>query len=121
MPFEGFLEGLVRIAGLKALPNDGEIEAARMPNAAALLEDMRLQTGDAYTSFLQQRAGTWGLERSAAEQPLHRAVDHMLSILLRAILKDDIAGKEEVNLEAMLRWMDRVMPSEQPGGNKKAG
>lgn len=111
----------MRVANLKALPTDAEIEGAKMPSAAAMLEDMKLQMADTYTALMQQRAGVWGLDRPGHAQPLHRAVEHTLSILLHAILKDDVAGREEVNFEAMQRWMERAMPNEQPGGQKKAG
>ena len=121
LPFEGFLEALVRVAGLKALPNDAELEAARAPHAAAFLEAMKLNQEDKYIEFMQKRACTWGAERRTREQPLHRAVDHLLSIVLHAILKDDVAGAEEIKFEAMLRWMDRTMASDQPQGQRQGG
>ena len=122
LPFEGFLEALARFAGLKALPTDEQIAAmssSKAKNAAIWLEDLQMNDTDGYNSFLQKNKCEWGAERKAKSQPLHRQLDHLLDLIYRVLLKDDVAGVEEVSAEAMRRWMEKELDKKEISGQKK--
>ena len=122
LPFEGFLEALARFAGLKALPTDEQIAAmssSKAKNAAIWLEDLQMNDTDGYNSFLKKNSCPWGEERKAKSQPLHRQLDHLLDLIYRVLLKDDVAGVEEVSAEAMRRWMEKELDKKEISGQKK--
>ena len=82
LPFEGFLEGLVRVACLKALPTDDEIREAEMPDAGAYLTWLATADEQAYEELIESRGTAWGAE---PPQPADRCLDHLLSIIVRVI------------------------------------
>ena len=82
VPFEGFLEALVRTACLKALPTDEEITAAGFTDAGAYLPWLAVKDEEAYVEMVTTRGVQWGDE---PPQPTHRCVDHLLSIIMRKI------------------------------------
>ena len=82
LPFEGFLESLCRLAGLKAFPTDEEIEAAGATDAADCLDRMRAEEEERYWQFVAQRGTPWGEE---PRQPLARCVAHLCAVILRKL------------------------------------
>ena len=87
LPFEGFLEALCRLAALRALPDDDEIdeatlESSEVVDAASYLEFMMATDPESYDALIAERATPWG---SDPAQPLDRCLAHTLSIIYRRI------------------------------------
>ena len=82
LPFEGFLEALVRTACLKALPTDEEITAAGFTDAAAYMRWYCVEDEDGYMEMLATRGVQWGDD---PPQPTDRCVEHVMSIIIRHI------------------------------------
>ena len=118
LPFEGFLEALVRFAHIKAMPFDEEVAAAKVPTAAHWLEDFKMRDVEGFNKFLHDRMCPWGAERRGRlHQPLHRNLHHLLDVVMRAVLKGD-DGLEEVSQTTMMRWMERELDKDQSGAKK---
>ena len=73
-----------------------------------------LRQTDKYNAFLVKRAGVWGLERNASEQPLHRAVEHLEA----KVLGDSaIQAAERIRVVELLDLVDlAVLPPTEEGG-----
>jgi len=89
LPFEGFLEGLVRLTRLKALPTDGDLAASGCADAGTYVRRLRDEEGGKYRAFLTGRVNV---------QPVARATEHLISLIIRNIevavsLADRIDGK----------------------------
>ena len=82
LPFEGFLEALCRVAALKALPTDEEIQGAHCVDADMFLVTMRADDEVRYATFLAERASKWG---ARPRQPFERCVAHVVSMLLGTV------------------------------------
>lgn len=107
LPFEGFLEALCRISALKALPNDSELEKSKASSGAAYLEELRQSHFETYQMLLKDRGRPWGSEPA---QPLHRCIEHLISMIVHAIVP---TGAEGVSSADMRAWMDREMSGEE--------
>jgi hypothetical protein len=86
LPFEGFLEALVRLANLKALPTDDEIESRGAVDADDFMSAVRGEEEEGVHAWLVARKTPWGGEQT--QQPMWRAVAHLLNILIRTIERD---------------------------------
>ena len=80
-------ECLCRLAVLKALPTDAEIEEARAANpsvtdAASYMEYLQVEDADHHAAILAERATPWGAEPA---QPLERCLAHTFSLTFRYI------------------------------------
>ena len=89
LPFEGFLEGLVRLSRLKALPTDSDLIASGCADAGTYVRRLKDQEGGKYRAFLEGRVNV---------QPVARATEHLISVIIRNIevavsLADRIDGK----------------------------
>ena len=62
---EGFLEALCRIATLKSLPYDSEIDQVGCADAGTYMSWFRRTDFAAYTKMVKDRACEWGSARSA--------------------------------------------------------
>ena len=82
LPFEGFLEALCRLASMKSLPTDEEIERAKCRDAAEYLEKLHDYDIAKYNDLMESRATPWG---ETPIQPIERCVAHLLCIIIRAI------------------------------------
>ena len=80
LPFEGFLEALCRIAALKVLPNDDEIDYRGDRDAAEFLNSVGQQR---LGELLAERSVAWGA-RLSPEQPMARCLYHVVSIMASA-------------------------------------
>lgn len=80
LPFEGFMEGLCRIAAQKALPTEDEVGGIK--KVGEYMANMKTMTIDAYTALLMERRRPW-----ASEPPddFARAVDSVISLFLHAV------------------------------------
>ena len=97
--FEDWLEALVRIAILKSLPFDHEIEEAtrshpEVTHAGNYFLKLRLEDEALYENLMTERATPWGGEPS---QPIARCVEHLLAIIIFK-MEDDTAGKDNLVL-----------------------
>ena len=90
LPFEGFLEALVRLACLKAAPTDEELVNAGCANAYQFLTELQLHDPGMYSSFLEVNAAPWG---EAPRQPVSRCIDHMVCIIIGTIEHHTSGGK----------------------------
>ena len=81
--FEGFCEALCRVACLKALPTDAELEASGCENAGSYLSEMQASRPLEYGSFLETRRTAFG--HSPAHQPASRCLHHLLSLVMYTI------------------------------------
>ena len=106
LPFEGFLEALVRVACLKALPTDDEVAASGFANACEYLEHLKTNEPDAYNSLLDERSAEWG---DTPDQPTDRCVYHLLSIVITNI-EGNSEGTDDLSLTPaeISSWMKRV-------------
>ena len=84
LPFEGFMEAIVRLSLLKALPFDAEIEDAGSTDAGEYLRELRLNHEEAYQNLLIVRNPQWGDEPM---QPIDRTVFHLCAMLVRRVVE----------------------------------
>ena len=101
LPFEGFLEALVRLAAIKGLPHDEEIAENGFKDAGEMVAWLRGNDLPALQQMLGNSAA-WGEEPL---QPIWRCVDHLICILIRGI-EAKTAGANDLNLtkREMLAW-----------------
>ena len=78
VPFEGFLECMCRLALLKALPTDAEIESSGCANAGEFLQELLDEDPYSHALFLEQNCTQWG---EVARQPPERCVAHFLEVV----------------------------------------
>ena len=102
LPFEGFLEALVRICSIKATPFDSQIEEAACAapdkwrsGAAAYVERLRAQDEDSYQEMLRTQGSPWG---EPPKQPLHRCLAHLCALIINEVEKDG-GGTANRNME----------------------
>lgn len=105
LAFLDFLEALTRIAVMKALPNDEEIEAAGCSDAFDFLSKLKATDEEKYKVFLRERRTAWGDEPA---QPTWRCVAHLLGIIVHT-MEQNSAGTDNLELtEAEVRsWIQR--------------
>jgi len=89
LPFEGFLEGLCRLAALKALPTDAEIANYTAADAEAAVDVVdaesylqQLRVDGTYRDFLLERANKWG---ARPRQAFERCVAHLVDIVVARV------------------------------------
>jgi len=109
LPFEGFLEALCRLAGLKALPRHDEIEEAGAADAGDFLLKLKADDADEYHEFLANRGTPWGEEPS---QPLAQCIGHLCALIVRKVDADCGSGpnaKGELEISGVIadKWVKR--------------
>ena len=77
--FEDFLEALVRLSVLIALPTDDEIEAAGCNDAGEFMAHLRFENCSAFAALHAQRSGDW--PSAEPSQPIERCIAHTLAII----------------------------------------
>ena len=89
--FEDFMEAIVRLASILALPTVEEIENAGVEDGGVFLLALYRDEREGFDSFVAQRTQTWlGYPR----QFIHRCVDHLMALfgrLVRCVLPDNSA------------------------------
>jgi hypothetical protein len=83
LPFEGFLEGLVRISMLKALPTDQQIAEYECTNAFQYFAKLRLNDEEAFQKMMVSGHTIWGDEPKT--QPVPRCVNHVVDLILNKV------------------------------------
>jgi len=119
IPFEGFLEAWCRLAVLKALPTNSELEATDSEDAGIFLQ--RLESGklasygwvDFYShstgGFYSHRAVRWG--DLSQIQPVEQCVHHLTRIAIRTLLEGLSATSEVdmcVSMKDAKKWAAKV-------------
>mmetsp|Transcript_4805 Transcript_4805/g.12794 ORF Transcript_4805/g.12794 Transcript_4805/m.12794 type:complete len:221 (+) Transcript_4805:155-817(+) len=80
LPFEPFMEALVRLAPVAAMPTDVEIREAHCRDAAEYYEWLRAHDATAFTRLQETRGVAWG--EWPTHQPMNRCLDHFLTVVL---------------------------------------
>jgi len=73
LSFEDFLEAIVRMSTMKALPDDEEMASAGSTDAGRHLLELRHTSPQMYEDFLKDHAQSWFDEPL---QPIHRRAAH---------------------------------------------
>jgi len=79
---EDFLEALVRLSYVVALPTDEEVEEAGAIDAGDFLAALHADAEEKFRQFVVRRTGDL---LGRPRQPLHKCVDGMLSLMVRLI------------------------------------
>ena len=110
IPFESFLEAICRLAAIKGLPFTDDIIAAGFVDAGAYMAHLAQRNPEAYDKILRN-CGSWG---SLSPQPLATCVDHLLSIIVRAIEADSV-GADDLHLtnEEVSSWWRAVIEGQR--------
>lgn len=81
LQFEDFLEALVRIASLKALPTDEEVRREGCVDAGHLILSFEALPPQRLIDFLESH----DVPRGQPLQPIHRAVEQLVTLICRTI------------------------------------
>ncbi len=105
LSYEDWLEALVRVAVSKALPTDAECEQAGVADGGEFMMLLQQQGLSAFRfvdldSFLGHRDGASPLWGGLARQPAHRALEQLLTWLIRLISGRDGGPTSELRLTA---------------------
>lgn len=82
LSFVDFLEAIVRLATMKGMPTDEEIEAANCLDAGHFIHFQQSIPGTAYKQWLDSHAQHWN---EVPAQPIERCVEHLISLILRTV------------------------------------
>ena len=108
LSFEGFLEALCRLASIKALPTDIEVEEKGCADAGqyVLLMNSTDETQREFEQMLKGRRVGWG---GTPAQTLDRCVAHVISIMIRSIEaaspQASADGNNELSDKEISTWM----------------
>ena len=93
LPFEGFLEALCRLAVLKSLPIDAELEAAGTLDAGLYVRHLYVTDEAAYDELIATRSSPWPGNFNMG-QPPGRCVEHLIMMIFRTVqgVADDENG-----------------------------
>ena len=106
LPFEGFLEALVRLAMLKALPTDQEITDSGQADAGAFLRALKEADEAAYKKFLLERRRVWPGEPIAGME-LARCVEGLITLIFDIIESRTVGDDDRVLSQAEVsEWVD---------------
>ena len=108
LTFEGFLEAIVRLAALKALPSDEEVYDAGHPDAGAFLCGLKAMDAAAYNKFISSRGHQWP-GQPVAGMEMWRCVEGVITLMFAVIGKavgddDRVLTKAEVDA-----WVTSVL------------
>lgn len=118
MLFLDFLEALVRLSLMLALPTDGDLEETGAADAGEFLLAMRINEPVSYTAFLTSHRPKFsdpdGSDYDeAAHQPVWRCLEHLLKLIIRTIehatsATNDVARADGVvSDDEMTRFLKR--------------
>ena len=120
MTFCDFLEGLVRMATILALPTDIEVEEAGAADAGDLLIAMQRDSPSDYRAFLdshrpKQAEGAW----DSGGDPLDRRLEHVILLLVRTVENNTSAVNDAGAADGVVQddEIRRFLKSRSAGGN----
>ena len=103
--FEDFLEALVRVSTMKALPTDEEVEEAGVADGGDFVLRLRQNSSD-YQAWIDEWYATHQAPINKASQPAHRALDALILLIVRTI--EGAATSFHANLQVspaeMSKW-----------------
>jgi hypothetical protein len=112
LSFEDFLEALVRVATMKALPTYAELALLGARDAGTFLIGLRAKNPTGYSAFVKARERGW---EDTLRQPIQRCLEHLLSLLLRTI---EYGLPSAVTSELTIRHKELVKFHEHGGAIK---
>jgi hypothetical protein len=112
LSFEDFLEALVRVATMKALPTYAELALLGARDAGTFLIGLRAKNPTGYAAFVKARERGW---EDTLRQPIQRCLEHLLSLLLRTI---EYGLPSAVTTELTIREKELVKFHEHGGAIK---
>ena len=113
LSFEDFLEAIVRMATMKSMPFDDEIEASGSADGGQYLLELQ-EHPTLHKMFLDSHHQEWD---DPPLQPIHRSVDHLASLIVRTVDEatkgrtDGVISKEEARLFHASGGSKRSSPS----------
>lgn len=121
---EDFLEAIVRVATMKALPTDKDVEASGCADGGEFLLSLELGDPDEFDDFLQKNNPRNHRWRGKPLQPVHRAVDHLIAMIVRAFAGKPFGPhslklpadciKKHVEKGGALAWRSAPRPESEP-------
>eukprot|EP00966_Prymnesium_polylepis_P042623 990362-Prymnesium_polylepis.2 len=111
LSFEDFLEALVRIATMKSLPTDDEIEVMGACDGGQFLLMLR-EDPAMYDEFMESHDPAWG---EPLLQPADRSADHLCTLLMRLVK----GSKDTTNL--VLEQKETTLFQKSGGGGGARG
>lgn len=115
--FEDFMEAVVRVALVKAVPTDKEVAEAGCADGGDFLLRLYAEGGGRLAAFLDSH----DQPSPARLQPAHRCVDHLLCLVVRIIIAEaGCAGAKEklerADLMLTAQEVKAFFRKRQPGG-----
>lgn len=108
LPFESFVEAIVRISVMKALPTDDEIATSVCTQAGEYMVKLAADDKARYWEMLRERASSWGEEQ--VQEPTARCVAKTIEIIVYLIKSSisEVDGSTFANKltdTEMKRWL----------------
>ena len=102
LPFEGFVEAVIRLSVLKAWPLDDELFASGFPDAGLYMLNLR-KDEQKHHKLLSARNVDWGANTYL---PVARCVEHMLILIIHTVERIISTSKDDGKLDPreMKRW-----------------
>ena len=86
MPFEGFLEAIVRLATCVPIPTDQEMQTSECNHAGAYMAALASGDAETFQRYADSQACEWGdVPDESLCGPMPKRVENLVDILLRAI------------------------------------
>lgn len=86
LPFEGFLEALVRVATVVPLPMDDHLKIADFSSAGAFMAHLQSTNDELLEAMDTQQHCEWGgVPQAAVAGEMPRRLDHLIDIILRKV------------------------------------
>ena len=92
--FEDFMEALVRLACIMALPSDDEIAESGAADAGEFLLVLASEQPVTLAHFVEERRAHWS---EAPKQAPWRCVDHLLAYIVRVVELNLSGGERDIN------------------------
>ena len=105
LPFEGFLEAMLRVACLKALPTDDELRESGSPHAGKFMASMKLEDEERYEAWLLERASPLSPDPTPS-QPIERCAYHTIAMMIH-VIEIETKGRDNQRLteKEVVEWL----------------